>query len=259
MSTNERLLSTAFGLDQNPALEFMDGQFRFRMVNLEGAVIERCISSEAVREAFSGIPVDSGWLPPGIVRWGNGKLGEWCVAFIPSAVHEIEMTRELTAEDRERDTERGRMAADNAAAISRVRVALPGLVFFGLSNQYYIWAVKTETLKPHNEIYRCPLPNVEETGLICWGPYNPPRCTTKSISEAFKLFINSTFNNHRADGKSKRFREDVRLMLTELAAAGGPYPVDDLMRQVPRVGIALDTAIREYFETGCIRTHEQAQ
>jgi len=249
MSTNERLLSTAFGLEQNPALEFMDGQFRFRMVNLEGAVVERCISSEAVREAFSGIPVDSGWLPPGIVRWGNGKLGEWCVAFVPPAPHLLEFTKDPGANSDWKEH----------ADVTRVEVWLPGLVFFGLSNQYYIWAVKTETLKPHNEIYRCPLPNVEETGLICWGPYNPPRCTTKSISEAFKLFINSTFNNHRADGKSKRFREDVRLMLTELAAAGGPYPVDDLMRQVPRVGISLDTAIREYFETGCIRTNEQAQ
>jgi hypothetical protein len=247
MSTNERLLGASFSPNQNPALEFMDGQFRLRMVNLQGAIIERFISSAAVIEAFSFIPVDSGWLRPEIVRWGNGKLGQWCVAFIPPGAHELELTQEPGSNTAWKETEN----------VIRISAPLPGLVFFGLSNQYYIWAVKTETLKPHHEIYRCPLPNVEETGKICWGPYNPPHCTPKTIFDAFDLFIRSTFNNHRADGKSKMHRDDVRITL-RTAAAMMPvaYPVDDLMRQVPHVGLALDTAIREFFETGTVRTNE---
>lgn len=246
MSTNERLLAPAYGQDVNPRLEFMDGQFMFRSVNMEGAVVERLISSASVREAFSGIPIDSGWLQPEIARWGNGRLGEWCVAFIPPGFHEIELTQEPGLNTEWKET----------ANVSRVAVPLPGLVLFGISNLYHIWAVKTKTLKSSHEIYRCPLPNVEETGLICWGPYNPPRCSAKTILEAFDLFIKSTFNNHRADGKSKRYREDVRLMLREVAAGNEPYPVNDLMRQVPHVGLVLDTAIRGFFETGSIKTHE---
>jgi E2/UBC family protein D len=245
MTTEERLLKPAYGPDVNPRLEFRDGQFLFRTVNLEGAVVERFISSAAAREAFSGIPIDSGWLPPEIVRWGNGKLGEWCIAYIPPRVHELELTQEPGLNSEWKET----------ANITRLPVPLPGLVFFGLSNLYHIWAVKTVELIPSHEIYRCPLPNVEETGLICWGPYRPPRCTAKSIFDAFDLFIKSTFNNHRADGKSHKYREDVRLMLREVAGTK-PYPVNDLMRQVPRVGIGLDTAIRQFFETGCVISHE---
>lgn len=251
MSSNERLLGTQYGPGNNPILEFMDGQFRFRMTNLEGAIIERFIASEAVREAFTGIPIDSGWLRPEIVRWGHGKLGEWCVAFIPPAVHELELTTEPGLNTKWEET----------ANVDRIRAPLPGLVFFGLSNIYHVWAVKTAVLNPHYEIYRCPLPNVEESGKICWGPYNPPRCTAKTIFEAFDLFIKSTFNNHRANGKSKRYRDDVRMILRELANAPLPaaewcYPVTDLMRQVPHVGLVLDTAIRRFFETGCVQSHE---
>lgn len=241
MSRNEnRLLAPVYGVNTNPRLEFMDGQFLFSSTNLEGGKVERLISSAAAREAFTGIPIDSGWLRPEIVRWGNGKLGEWCVAFLPPGLHELELTQE---------------GAESANVI-RITTPLPGLVFFGLSNQYYIWAVKTDTLKPSHEIYRCPLPNVEETGLICWGPFKPPRISSTAIFEAFELFIKSTFNNHRANGKSKRCRDDVRVVLREQAASPRPcsYPVQDLMRQ-EQDGITLDSIIRRYFESGCM-VHE---
>jgi len=43
--------------------------------------------------------------------------------------------------------------------VDRITTPMPGLVFLGMSNQYFIWAVKTERLDPYQEIYRCPLPN----------------------------------------------------------------------------------------------------
>jgi hypothetical protein len=216
----------------------MDGQFLFSSTNIEGGKVERLISSAAAREAFSGIPIDSGWLRPEIVRWGNGKLGEWCIAFVPPGLHELELTKEPEQ------------------TVSRITTPLPGLVFFGLSNQYFIWAVKTETLKPSHTIYRCPLPNVEETGAICWGPFKPPHVSATAIFEAFDLFIKSTFNNHRANGKSKRCRDDVRIVLREQAASPRPcsYPVQDLVR-FNEDGVTLDTVIHRYFGSGCVK-HE---
>lgn len=247
MSTNERLLTPLQTPHENPRVEFRDGQFLFAMTNQEGGLVERFVSNAAVREAFSGIPIDSGWLRPEVVRWGDGKTGEWAVAFIAPQVHELELAREEAGE------------AANPAAISigidRVLTPLPGLVFFGLGTQYYVWAVKTERLDPYHEVYRCPLPNVEANALICWGSYKPPRATARTLFDAFDLFIKSTFNNHRANGKSKSQREDVRVLLRGLlhetsSMAADRYPVEDLVRQVEHTGVTLDKSIRQFFETG---------
>jgi hypothetical protein len=129
---------------------------------------------------------------------------------------------------------------------------LPGLVFFGISNQYFTWAVKTEKLLPFHEIYRCPLPNVMEDASICWGLLKPPQAKASTIFDAFKLFMTSTFNNHMASGKSKRSQDDVRIVLKDMSRAPEPahYPVADLKRQVDVTGVTLDQAIRHYFEHG---------
>jgi len=257
MTPQERLLSPIQNTTEFPRLEFREGQFMFSMMNHEGGRVERFVSAAAVKQAFAEIPIDSGWVDQRIVRWGNGKMGEWCVAFFAPAVYELELTRENAGQ------------ADTPyslnVTVDHVRTPLPGLVFFGIQGEYYIWAVKTDALNAHHEIYRCPLPNVEADGKICWGPFKPPRCSAKSIFEAFELFIKSTFNNHRANGKSKAQREDVRLMLhaLDITATGHhltnspsfvpkpyKYPVDDLMRQVEHAGVTLDAAIRGFFETG---------
>jgi hypothetical protein len=226
----------------NPAIEFHNGQFLFRKVNLEGGVIERYVSHAAVKEAFSGLPIDSGWFNlelacPGICRWGNGRLGEWAVAFIPPARHELEITNDGT---------------NKPFAVEKLKTPLPGMVFFGISNQYFTWAVKTERLLPFHELYRCPLPNVMQDGSICWGLLKPPFAKASTIFDAFKLFMTSTFNNHMANAKSKRMRDDVRVVLKDMSRAPLPsyYPVADLMRQVDVTGVTLDQAIRGFFETG---------
>lgn len=234
----ERLITPIQSANNNPVLEFRDGQFLFRKTNLEGGLVERFISHASVREAFSGIPIDSGWLRPEIVRWGNGRLGEWVVAFIPPGRHTLEITNDGTGEP---------------YAIERIATPLPGLVMFGISNQYYIYAVKTEQLDPFQEIKRCPLPNVMQDGSVCWGLLKPPHANPKTIFDAFKLFITSTFNNHAASGKSKKYRDDVRVLLKELASAGpeAAYPAkEDLIRQVDVTGVTLEQAVRGFFENG---------
>lgn len=243
MSANERLLTPMQTPAEFPRLEIRDGQFLFAMRNLEGGRVERFISPAAVKEAFSGLPIDSGWIDPRVVRWGNGKVGEWAVAFFPSAVYELELTREAGVDTDWKIT----------SEVDRIKAPLPGLVMFGIQGDYYIWSVRTAALDPYQEIYRCPLPNVEADGKICWGPFKPPRCSAKTIFEAFELFIKSTFNNHRANGKSKKYRDDVRVILRELALTPfdfAPYPTDDLVRQIEHIGVTLDQSIRKFFETG---------
>jgi hypothetical protein len=268
---------------ENPRIEFRDGQFVFCMTNEAGGLVERFISAAQVRQAFTGIPIESGWLPPGVMRWGNGIRGEWAVGFIPPRVHELELTREVATAPGA-DPTAGTPVPPLASEIDRIRVPLPGLVWFGIATSYWIWAVKTETLQPYQEIYRAPLPNIYADGSICWGLVKPERMTAKTLFKAYDLFMGTTFNNHLANAKSKSKRDDVRVMLRDLARAaaefpamvpvaemeadfepgqfvsplpeieliGPSYPIDDLMRQVDRVGVTLDQAISSYFETGVI-------
>ena len=69
MNTNDRLLGVVQTATEFPRLEFLDGQARFAMTNHEGGRIERFMSMAAVREAFTNVPIDSGWLRPEVVRW----------------------------------------------------------------------------------------------------------------------------------------------------------------------------------------------
>ncbi len=223
----------------NPRLEFRDGQFLFAMQNQEGGLVERFVSAAAVREAFAQIPIDSGWLPPEIVRWGNGSHGEWAVAFFPPANAVQSRALEISNE-----------GSGAEFSVERIKVPLPGLVFFGMGTNYHIWAVKTAELRPYHEIYRCPLPNVYQDGAVCWGLVKPTRMTSKSLFDAWELFIASTFNNHLAAGKSKRSRDDVRVTLRDVAANELHYPAQDLIRQVDHTGVTLDQAITQFLETG---------
>lgn len=234
---NEALLSPVQDAQTNPALEFRDGQALLRMPTQGGTTVERFISMEALREAATGIPVDSGWLGPEIVRWGTGRLGDWAVAFIPPGRHQIELTSGVPGE---------------SETVERITAPLPGMVIFGIARKYFVFAQKSDKCEPHQEVYRAPLPNVIQDASVCWGLLQPPQASPRTILKAWELFITSTFNNHAASGKSKRNREDGREVLRELAGAGDDarYPVEDLVRQVEHTGVTLDKVIRVFFETG---------
>lgn len=252
-AAGESLMIPEQSTNNNPRLEFRDGQFLFASKNLEGGLMERFISDAAVREAFAGVPVDSGWMRPEVVRWGDGRNGQWAIAFFAPAVWELEITRESTPAEGLNDQA---ASPELTSTLERLKVPLPGIVWFGIGTQYYVWAVKTEHLRPELEIFRCPLPNVYVDGKVCWGLVRPPLCTARTLFDAWQLFITSTFNNHLASGKSKKFTDDVRVLLRELAAGVDPraplatFPVQELVRQVDQRGVTLDTAIRVFFETG---------
>lgn len=230
---SKNLLTPIHNAQVNPVLEFRDGQCLFRMVNLEGGTHERLISFAAVREACTGIPVDSGWLAPEICRWGTGRNGDWAIASIPPGVHELELM----------------VGTPGKETLERIRVPLPGIVFFGIAVKYWVFASKTGTLHPEHTIFRAPLPNVMQDASVCWGLHKPPLASARTILQAWRLFISSTFNHHAANGKSKKNREDVREVLRELAADGTEYPVDDLVRYDEK-GSTLDHLIRAFMQSG---------
>src|ERR1043166_8845509 len=89
---SEDLLGPVMAGAKRPGLDFSQGQCCFRMASVAGTVSERMISAAAVCEAATGIRIDSGWFGPEVVRNGNGRAGEWAVAFIPPGRHELELT-----------------------------------------------------------------------------------------------------------------------------------------------------------------------
>ncbi len=225
----------------NPTIEIADGQFLFRCAGENGLMVEQFRSAAAVREAFTGIPVDTGWLAPnlhagGVVRWGAFRGVEWAVMYLPPSVHSLELTD---------------MDGTPEETCMRYDAPLPGVVWCGFGTQYFAFAVKTRHLDPGQELYRAPLPNVMQDGSVCWGMSKPPHTSGKGIAEAWALFAyKTTFNNHVVHAKSKREPEDCRRLLRALAATGEAYPADDLRRQDAEHGATLSKAIEGFFETG---------
>jgi hypothetical protein len=241
-SENPRLLMPTQGYADAPTIKFLDGQFLFSMTTLQGTRLEAFRSEAAVREAFTGIPVDSGWLAPQVQRWGDGRNGEWAVLYVPPGTHRLE----LTSDD-----------AQTAAGVERVTAPLPGLIFFGCCTKYWLWALRSDKCEAHHELMRAPLPNVMLDAEVCWGPHQPPTCSGSTIARAFELFISTTFSNHVAAGKSKKNREDIREVLKGLAAsAADRYPSDDLVKYASAGGITIDKVIRDFMEAGAMPVRE---
>ncbi|GAC1460582.1 MAG: hypothetical protein NVS2B14_00700 [Chamaesiphon sp.] len=81
---------------------------------------------KALRNAFSGMTVDSGWIDSSILRWGSSSTGEWAVKFIPHQLHSIDCTD-----------------------LGILRVPLTAMLFLGKGSKYWVWALKSKELD-HN-------------------------------------------------------------------------------------------------------------
>lgn len=183
------------------SLEFFNGQILFRSTNGNGEKI-KFLNPAAVAAAFQKAPIDSGWLPPGVVRCGHSARGDFAVLYVPAQRTRIEIEARKRALD----------------------VHLPAFVFFGIGPSFYVWTTTQATLTPHAELYTAPLPNVFGDGRICWGNNRPPRASATSIAETWSLFITSPFSDHAANQKARTYERDVRPLLVNLARTKKPFP-----------------------------------
>lgn len=167
------------------------------------------LSSTSLKNAFSGVSVDSGWLDSGVIRTGSNSEGSWVVKFIPPQIHII-----ISAE------------------FGNLKVPLPALIFIGSGYKYQVWALKTKTFDPDAPLFYAPLSNVyTESGKICWGDNKPPECSPQNINTAWETFITSPFNNHLSNDKSRYDRQDVCQYLAHLnLKTAKKYPISDLQQ-----------------------------
>ncbi len=215
---------------EQAALLFVDDQYVFRWRE-NGAELIKFISPAAVRAAFSQEPIDTGWLPLGTRRWGTGPGGDWAVLFVPPARQRLRFEND------------GLFA--RKTALVELEVPMPGLVLMGAGQTYYVWAIKEKELHPDRMAYHAPLPNLDHAGAVCFGNNPLPRVTAGTIARAWQLFLDSPFTNHSANGKSRRYPDDVRVQLARLAAPRRRrYPASDLVSRQQTVNQSVKGVLR---------------
>ncbi|MDZ4878143.1 MAG: hypothetical protein CLLPBCKN_007578 [Chroococcidiopsis cubana SAG 39.79] len=191
-------------------LLILRGQYIF-VSKAQDGVEYKPVSPEAVAAAFSTPAIDSGWLSNNIVRWGQGKNGEWILLYFPPQKYNILLQN-----------------VNNQSL--QLAVTLPALLFVGIGRTYYIWAMKGRAFDPAGNLYAAPLPNVMGEGSICFGNNLVPQCNSQNIVEAWNLFWSSPFNSDAVSHKSKHFPEDIRNQLILLHDKKAKrYPVSDLV------------------------------
>lgn len=188
---------------------------------------EQCksLSPEDVQAAFALQSVDSGWLPPGVVRWGRSGGAEWLIKFIPAGRHMLtfhlpdQPPREVT-------------------------LRLPPLLFAGREYSYHVWAVKKREFSPMAALFHAPLPNINDGGKICFGGNRLPLASPKTIDAAWRLFVQAPFNNTWVGGKSHRYPKNILDVLLSPEVTRRGYPLRDL---VPvSGGVTIDRLVEEY-------------
>ena len=119
-----------------------------------------------------------------------------------------------------------------------LRVPLPDLLMIRLSKgnqtpQYEVYAVKGRPTSLSAKLFNCPLPNVFNTGSICWGTVkrvSADQLSDASLDKDFGMLLGSPFGTHACTGKSEAYPRDIREHLIALEKRGARvYPRKDLI------------------------------
>jgi hypothetical protein len=184
-----------------------NNRFRERE-SVEGA---KFVTVRDVQAAFGGSDVDTGWIGHGVIRCGYCARGDWFVYAAPEQKLSVQILM-------------------GNGDHKKLTLPVPKTVMIGVGMQYYLWAV-TQGFSADGDLRHAPFPNVHEDGAICWGQNTPPRAHHRHAEAAWRLFFESQFNGDLANGKSEKFKDDVRRMLARVARKKlEAYPEDDLVQ-----------------------------
>lgn len=119
-----------------------------------------------------------------------------------------------------------------------VRVALPPLLLIRTTTedrnpQYQVYAVKTRPTTLDVPLFHAPLPNVFNSGSICWGSVRRVEDSAlhgNSLSADWSALLGSPFGDHACSGKSRSHPHDIRQKLLDLESRKARvYPKSDLI------------------------------
>ena len=110
------------------SLHFIGGQLLLEYKDGE-AVVRKCISPKAARNAFSSAGIDSDWLPEHVCRYGIGPGGPWLLLRFPPGRYLVPLADPIRL-------------SGGGAPHTMLAVPMPGLLFLGYGTRYYVWAYK---------------------------------------------------------------------------------------------------------------------
>lgn len=134
-----------------------------------------------------------------------------------------------------------------------LRVPLPPLLLIRTTTenknpQYQVYAVKARPTTLDTPLFHAPLPNVFNSGSICWGSVQ--RVTDdalqgNSLAADWDTLLGSRFGDHACSGKSRSHPQDIRQKLIDLERRKARvYPKSDLVPVKRTLAQALGDEIR---------------
>ncbi|WP_013334880.1 hypothetical protein [Gloeothece verrucosa] len=201
------------------SVHIFEGQFAVTYQE-DKRTIRKFISPLSVRQALEKIPIDTGFIPPGIVRWGMFNGDQWAVKFIPPQKYTLNFG----------------LVEGKELSLS---VPLPAFVFLGKGTTYYLWAVKEKTVLPTAIVFHAPLPNIYDNGAICFGNVSVLRASLQVMDEVWSRFLGSVFNQDFSTNKSKKYPDNVIEQLKMVAGkTTKKYPNNDLVPMAKSLTVA---------------------
>ena len=119
-----------------------------------------------------------------------------------------------------------------------LRVPLPGLLMLRKTandrvSSYAVFAVKKRPDTFDTPLFQAPLPNVFNSGSVCWGTVqrvSDEALSGASLAQDWHQLLGSPFGDHACSGKSKSHPSDIRQKLIELETKQSRrYPTTDLL------------------------------
>lgn len=119
-----------------------------------------------------------------------------------------------------------------------LRIPLPPLVMIrhtqeGRTASYQVYAVKKRPSAFDVPLFHAPLPNVFNSGGVCWGSVgmaSDESLGSACLAEDWGRLLGSPFGNHAVAGKSKAHRDDIRKQWVALESSHKRrYPISDLL------------------------------
>jgi PRTRC genetic system protein B len=119
-----------------------------------------------------------------------------------------------------------------------LRVPLPPLLLIRVTvedknPQYQVYAVKARPTKLDTPLFHAPLPNIFNSGSICWGSVrrvSDAALQGNSLAADWDMLLGSPFGDHACSGKSRSHVQDIRQKLIDLERRQARvYPKSDLI------------------------------
>ena len=197
-------------VEAKAALFFLEGHYQLNY--LEGSVERtKFLSPAQIGKAFTVKDVfDSGWLETNVIRFAQEKKTHKILSVLPAGRRKIFITDPRSAEERETNDE------STSDSVLELEVPLPTLLLLGSGQNYYLWATFDKVVNQKSKISHAPFPNLDSSGVICFGRNAAPECRLDTIGRVWRLILDSPFNNHQAANRCRTHEDDARKLLFQL-------------------------------------------